>query len=120
MLLRAPANLPKPGPYELFEGIVETDRWFGPLFTNVRLTKTDIPVLFDAAYPLYQIQPLPRSLYIEEDLGFIEHRSGVGALSEADWNDYRHTVMKDGQGVNAPTGKDALEVRRRRKAISPK
>lgn len=44
LLLRAPANIPKQGHYDLFEGIVETDRWFGPLFTNVRLTKTDVPV----------------------------------------------------------------------------
>ena len=31
LLIRAPANLPTPGGYSLYEGIVETDRWFGPL-----------------------------------------------------------------------------------------
>ena len=118
LLIRQPANLPKQGPYEMFEGIVETDRWFGPLFTNVRLTKTDIPVLFDTAYPLYQLQPLPRSLYIDEDLGSVEWRTGVGEMSEADWADYRHTVMKDGRGTDAPIGQDAIAVRRRRKRTS--
>lgn len=115
LLLRPPANLPKPGAYEMFEGIVETDRWFGPLFTNVRLTKTDVPILFDAAYPLYQIQPLPRSLYIDEDLRCVDRRDGVEGMSEVDWIDYRHTVMKDGRGGDSPFGGDAVEVRRRRK-----
>jgi hypothetical protein len=36
LLIRAPANLPCPGGFSLYEGIVETDRWFGPLFTNLR------------------------------------------------------------------------------------
>jgi hypothetical protein len=35
LLVRAPANVPRSGSYELFEGIIETDRWFGPLITNV-------------------------------------------------------------------------------------
>jgi hypothetical protein len=28
----------------MFKGIIETDNWFGPLFTNVRIIKTDIPI----------------------------------------------------------------------------
>ena len=26
--------------------IIETDRWYGPLFTNVRLTRTNAPIEF--------------------------------------------------------------------------
>ena len=37
--------------HELYEGIVETDRWFGPLFTNLRLTKTNVPIEFRADLP---------------------------------------------------------------------
>jgi len=36
LLVRAPANLPVPGGYVVYEGILETDQWFGPLFANVR------------------------------------------------------------------------------------
>jgi hypothetical protein len=36
LLIRAPANLPLPGGFSMYEGIVETDRWFGPLFINQR------------------------------------------------------------------------------------
>ena len=34
----------RPGGFSLYEGIVATDRWFGPLFTNLRLTRTNAPV----------------------------------------------------------------------------
>ena len=60
LLIRAPANLPSPGGYALYEGIVETDRWFGPLFTNLRFTRSHTPVRLRADFPFAQIQPLPR------------------------------------------------------------
>ena len=44
LLLRAPANLPPAPGYVPYEGIVEADRWFGPVFTNIRLTRTDTAV----------------------------------------------------------------------------
>jgi len=55
LLVRAPVNVPRSGTYELFEGIIETDRWFGPLITNMRLTKTDVPIDFRADFPLVQV-----------------------------------------------------------------
>ena len=63
LMVRAPANIPRSGTYELFEGIIETDRWFGPLITNMRLTKTDVPIDFRADFPLLQVQPIPRHAY---------------------------------------------------------
>ena len=114
MLLRPPANLPRQG-YDLFEGVVETDRWFGPLFTNVRLTRTDVPVTFDANFPLFQVQPLHRSTYADDRLNDFECTYGVGALSVADWAAYEHTVVKTGNGTLRPLGHDAAEVRRRRR-----
>ncbi len=112
LLLRAPANLPRQGGYDLFEGIVETDRWFGPLFTNVRLTKTDVPTTFDAHYPLFQAQPLHRSAYADELLNDVDVVNGVAALTPADWDRYAATVIKPGA---AAVGHDAAQVRRRRR-----
>ena len=43
--------------------MVETDRWFGPLFVNLRLIRTHAPIEFDANFPLLQVQPVHRSLY---------------------------------------------------------
>ena len=36
LVVRAPANLPRAGAYELFKGVIETHHWFGPLITNMR------------------------------------------------------------------------------------
>ena len=112
LLLRAPANLPRQGGYDLFEGVVETDRWFGPLFTNVRLTKTDVPTTFDANYPLFQAQPLHRSTYADEHLNDVECLTGVAALGEAEWARYAATVIKPSDRA---LGQDASAVRRRRR-----
>jgi len=114
LLVRAPANIPRSGAYDLFEGVVETDRWFGPLFTNVRLTRTDVPVTFDADFPLFQAQPLHRSVYSDDRLNDFDCAPGLAALSERDWDDYRATVVKDGD----PIGHHAVEVRRRRRTES--
>jgi len=56
VLVRPPANLPRNLAFDLYEGIVETDRWFGPLFTNLRLIKTDVPIHFSTETPLVQVQ----------------------------------------------------------------
>jgi hypothetical protein len=34
LLIRPPANLPRLPGLDAYEGLVDTDRWFGPLFTN--------------------------------------------------------------------------------------
>lgn len=57
--LRAPVNVPRTQHYEVFEGVIETDHWFGPLFNNCRLTKTDTPVDFSTEEPFLQAIPYP-------------------------------------------------------------
>ncbi len=37
LLVRSLANVPHNAGFALSEGIIESDRWFGPLFTNLRL-----------------------------------------------------------------------------------
>ncbi len=66
ILVRGPANLTRPAGYEVLEGIIETDSWFGPLFTNIRFTRSDVPILFDNTRPFLQVQALNRAIYAEE------------------------------------------------------
>ena len=47
----------------MFEGIIETDRWFGPLIANFRLLKTDTPIEFRKEFPMLQVLPIPRAAY---------------------------------------------------------
>jgi hypothetical protein len=88
LLSRGPANIPRNQGYEHFEGIVETETWFGPLFTNIRLTRTNSPVEFHVRYPLFQVQPLLRQCYREPSFAVL----GSAELTDADWQSFEATV----------------------------
>jgi hypothetical protein len=119
ILIRAPANLPNPGGFVLYEGIVETDRWFGPLFTNLRLTRTHTPVHFRADFPFAQIQPLPRTVYEGEILGNFSHVSSIDSWIEQDWEDYTETVIRPNNDPNRRPGLYAVAARKRRRLGCP-
>ncbi|MBV8458244.1 MAG: hypothetical protein JO122_16700 [Acetobacteraceae bacterium] len=114
LLVRAPANLPLPGGYVLYEGVIETDRWFGPLFTNLRLTRTNQPVTLRADFPLAQVQPLPRLAYDDSTLDSMELVSGMDRLQPDDWADYYHTIVVPNLSPDRPLGSYAVAARRRR------
>jgi len=116
LLVRAPANVPRSGTYELFEGIIETDRWFGPLITNMRLTKTDVPIDFRADFPLLQVQPLPRQAYDDATLNNYELVPDLTQLTPEDWDDYYDTVVRPHVQELRPRGQYAAAARKRRAA----
>jgi uncharacterized protein DUF6065 len=114
LLVRAPANLPRRGGYEAFEGIIETDRWFGPLITNLRLTKTNVPIDFRPDYPLLQVQPIPRFVYEDLHLNNYEIVPELTQLNPADWDDYYDTVVRPNSQIVRPRGQYAAAARKRR------
>ena len=57
--VRSPVNLPPSPGVVTWEGIIETDLWFGPLFTNFRLIKTDTPVQIRSHVPCIQAAANP-------------------------------------------------------------
>jgi hypothetical protein len=116
LLVRAPANLPRVGGWEAFEGIVETDRWFGPLITNLRLTKTDVPIDFKPDYPLLQVQPIPRHAYEDATLNNYEIVPDLAQFAPDDWDDYYDTVVRPHVQVTRPRGQYAAAARKRRSA----
>src|SRR4029077_15803434 len=68
LLVRGVANLFSGASYQMFEGIIETDNWFGPLFNNVRIIKTDMPIEFRSDIPFLQVQPVHKDVYAEKFL----------------------------------------------------
>lgn len=118
LLVRGPANLPH-GHYEFYEGIIETDRWFGPLFSNIRLTKTDVQVRLEPDYPIFQAVPLPRTLYSDETMQSVEVTAHLADLTEDDWADYEDTVVRPNVDPNRPRGAYATRTRKRRKGDTP-
>jgi hypothetical protein len=114
LLVRAPANLARSQGYENYEGIIETDRWFGPLFTNVRLTRTNVPVEFNDEYPFLQVQPVHRSTY-GAGLDNFEVIPQLAQLKPVDWEAFRSTVVRPNTDPHRQRGQYAVTSRRRRK-----
>jgi hypothetical protein len=119
ILVRPPANLPRNLGYEPFEGIVESDRWFGPLFTNIRLIKTDVPILFSTEMPVVQVQPLHRSTYAEEVSNRFGMVRGLADFPAQAWGRYEESIVKPNMEPHRPVGAYAAEVRRRRRSGCP-
>jgi hypothetical protein len=115
LLLRPVANFPANGGFVAYEGVIETDRWFGPLFTNIRLTRTHTPVRLGGDIPLVQAQPLPRWLLADATLDRMATTASLGDLSATDWEDYRRTIVAPNQQPDRPLGAYAIESRRRRR-----
>ncbi|MBL8665639.1 MAG: hypothetical protein JNM29_22580 [Candidatus Odyssella sp.] len=115
LLVRPPANLPRSRGYDLYEGIIETDRWFGPLLTNLRLARTDSPVEIRRDYPLLQVQPIPREVYANETLNRFEIVEKLADFTAADWQRYRETVVGPNVDPHRRRGAYAVKARRRAK-----
>ena len=104
--MRPPVNLPRSQSYECYEGIIETDRWFGPLFINLRLTATDRPIEINHKKPLFQAQPLLRETYADARMREFEV---VDSLDDG------ATVAFPMRGHYRKVGRYAASVRKRGK-----
>ena len=119
LLVRPTANLPHAGGYASYEGIVETDQWFGPVFVNIRLTRTHTPLRIRANNSLAQVQPLPRGAYADETLNAVRITPSLDAWTEEDWADYDRDVVQPNSVEKHVPGRYAAAVRRRRKSGCP-
>jgi hypothetical protein len=115
LLLRAPANLPLPGGFAQYEGIVESDRWFGPLFTNLRFTRSHTPIRLRADFPLLQAQPVRPLDYANETLSAMSIASSMAEFAAEAWEAYRDTVVEPNRRPDRPFGAYAIATRKQRK-----
>ena len=113
LLVRGPANLPRSLAYEVYEGFVESDRWFGPLFTNFRLTRTNVPVELNPELPFMQVQPVKRELY-GNALEQFELVADLAHLRPEEWNAFQTTVVRPNVDPHRQQGQYAVAARRRR------
>jgi hypothetical protein len=118
LLIRPIPNFARSQGYQLYEGIVETDSWFGPLFTNLRLTRTDAPIDFKPGLPLFHIQPVQRSVYESRMLDEFKVVDQLDAWTGEDWDEYRRTVVAPNLIENRSPGQHAIRLRRRRRGTS--
>lgn len=64
-LVRGPVNFIGGSTHQIYEGLIETDTWVGPLITAVRLLKTDVPIHFRADMPFIQLVPMRTADYAD-------------------------------------------------------
>jgi Family of unknown function (DUF6065) len=116
LLVRPLANLPRHPGFEAYEGIVEADRWFGPIFSNLRLTRTDVPIRLRADEAFLQVQPIPQMAYADAALNGAGLVPDLAALAPEDWQAYERAIVAPNRDPDHQPGAYAAEARRRRRA----
>jgi hypothetical protein len=111
LLIRSVANLGSGLSYQMFEGIVETDNWFGPLFNNVRIIKTDVPIEFRSDTPFLQVQPVRKEVYADKFLQNFEVKD-LRDLTVENWQSFHRTVVAPNSDDDRKRGAYAVSVRK--------
>ena len=112
LLVRGVANLSHTLAYQMLEGIIETDHWFGPLFDNVRILKTDVPIEFRRDVPFLQVQPVRQEVCSDR---FLQNFSvkNLSDLSADNWAAFQDTVVRPNTAEERKRGQYAVSVRKR-------
>lgn len=93
LLIKSPANLPRSTGYDVLEGIIETDEWFGPVFANLRLTRSERPIAFDGMRPFLQAQPISRAEYSDAHLNRVSVQDAADMPGDL-WDRYEESLIK--------------------------
>ena len=111
LLVRGVANLSHSQSYQTLEGIIETDTWFGPLFDNIRILKTDVPIEFRGDIPFLQVQPVRKEVYTDKLLQNFNVKK-LDELSADDWQAFHRTVVVPNITPDRKRGRYAVAVRK--------
>jgi hypothetical protein len=111
LLVRGVANLSHSQTYQTLEGIIETDNWFGPLFDNIRIFKTDVPIEFRSDVPFLQVQPVHKEHYADKFLQNFAVKT-LDQLSPENWDAFHRTVVVPNTTPDRKHGQYAVAVRK--------
>lgn len=115
LLIRPIVNYPVNRNFRLYEGVVGTDGWFGPLFSHIQLEQRDRPIGFGTEIPLFRVQALPRIVHsdsLHKSLSMVE---SLDEFSPEDWLDYEKFIVEPNKLPNRPVGAYSAQARRRDK-----
>ena len=121
VLVRPLANVVSHRGYQVYEGIVETDRFAPcPLFMNIRLIDTSRAIEVYQRDPLFQVQAIHRSCYA--DGGAYAEKIGLGppdgvthGMSATEWDGLRSTIRSAQPLRDSQIGRYGAAVRKRAK-----
>jgi hypothetical protein len=119
VLVRPVVNVSHADHFQGYDALIETDRWFGPLFTNIRLNRPNVPIRFRTDFPFLQIQPLHRDVYSDATLNDFKVIRDLSQLSNTDWMRFQETVVKPNTQQPRPIAPYAIATRKRRKQLIP-
>jgi hypothetical protein len=100
--VRPLANYPREGSYDVLEGIIETDWWIGPLFTPIRLLKSDIEIEFRMGRPFAQLQLVNKEYYSGKTLAGARMSTGASSMEPALWDSLAKTLLQTSQPDRRP------------------
>ncbi|MEO1562164.1 MAG: hypothetical protein AAFR98_01910 [Pseudomonadota bacterium] len=112
VLIRKPPNIPQKNHLEYFEGFVQTGKWFGPLFINLKPMKTDVEIRFEADWPVAFVQPIPISVTQPSVFQNVSFVSEFSEFSDEDWQSFGDTVLHR-LGPDREVAKYAKAVRKK-------
>lgn len=116
VLVRSLVNVHRSSLYACWEGTIEVDRFRPcPLFVNLQLKATEVPVRISRWDPLFQVQAVRRECYAMQSAAL---RDGLGehaTLDAVGWAGFRQTVRTDRSDETHRLGDYAAEVRKRSK-----
>lgn len=114
LLIRGPVNDARRSlGYDVLEGVVAADRYGGHLFANLKLLKTDQPIMLLRNRPLIQVVPIHRSQYDSMTLDQVAVGGFTDVPSER-WTSYKEWIV-DRPQARLP-GDYAVRERKRRAA----
>ena len=112
-LVRPPVNIATSHSFRSFEAVIETDSWFGPLFTIIKLQKTGVPIKFRQSIPFLQLQLMETSLYKNNETKNYDVFEYLSDMPRERWEDYYDTIVKPAQTEVRAKGRYAKSVRKK-------
>lgn len=112
--IRSPVNYDVRSSFKCFEGIVETDEFRpAPLFVNIQLLATNREIYISEDKPLFQVQPLPNTLYRDtaKRWAMLDMTQTEGA--DFDWPGLERTIRRTADHGTTEPGRYAKAARKR-------
>ncbi len=112
--IKAPTNFENGQAYSVMEGVIQTEWWFGPLFTNLKIHKRGKPIVFRADRPIIQLMPFSNAFHKEFEDSKHEVHEGLDSLGPNEWQGYQDTVVRR-MKTRTRMGDYSVEARQRQK-----
>jgi hypothetical protein len=97
-----------PGGYITYEGFIDTDTWWHPLFANIEITQTNEPIRIARDWPLLQVYPVPHELIRAKH----DYKVTEEIPAEA-WDFYHSDIIQNVMRIDHTRGHYAAASRKR-------